>query len=245
MPDARRTERRRGMHWSAGHPRPAPQLPPCERHGKRRTFDTSWMRRTSVTQGLHHVTHSALGASPNEDLHVALAVEPSDDKDGHPRTLQPAGQLSAQCVLLAGHVQVRCPTSGPVQGEPVRRGPQKLAGVRPSRQNMDLAQRVDEVGEPLFPAGLCKTGGQTPVRRRGVRDQILRDEPVVSLPEGAAADLVVAGDDVGGVVHGARPLASGHTGTCTPRLNGGCLPNSWTSICPPSGTSRDHRPTTS
>jgi hypothetical protein len=94
--------------------------------------------------------------------------------------------------------------------------------VLPGWRNVDLAQRVDEVGEPLFPAGLGKACRQTSVRRRGVRDQAVRDEPVVRLAQGAAADLVVAGDDVGGAVHDARPLESGHTGLRATRSNPRC-----------------------
>lgn len=177
MPESGKAGRRRRMHWSARHPRPAPQLPRCERRAKRRTCGTSWKRRASVTQGLHRVTHSALGASLNEDLHVVLAVEPPDDKHerSHSPHLPPVGEdqlhTCPPLALTCGHGACAKTRTRRV----LRRGPKKRGWRAPcgsasagqyeqEQESLDGDDLSNLVRAAHRGAGSCQSGPSSPCR---------------------------------------------------------------------------------
>lgn len=197
MPESGKAGRRRRMHWSARHPRPAPQLPRCERRAKRRTCGTSRKRHASVTQGLHRVTHSALGASLNEDLHVVLAVEPPDDKHerSHSPHLPPVGEDQLHtCPPACAHLRswsVREDTNPPRSSK----GAQKegVAGV--VRFSVGWTVRAG-AGKPRW------RRSQQPGQGRSSRCRKLPEWPVFAVSDGLLGwrhrDLeVLSGDALG------------------------------------------------
>lgn len=197
MPESGKAGRRRRMHWSARHPRPAPQLPRCERRAKRRTCGTSWKRRASVTQGLHRVTHSALGASLNGDLHVVLAVEPPDDKHerSHSPHLPPVGEdqlhTCPPLALTCGHGACAKTRTRRV----LRRGPKKRGVAGVVRFSVGWTVRAG-AGKPRW------RRSQQPGQGRSSRCRKLPEWPVFAVSDGLLGwrhrDLeVLSGDALG------------------------------------------------